>query len=99
MSIASAWPASLNSPSCSRPTAWRGRISSKAFNSFGVGSQVRQANARARAAKISRHPGNDGCRQVPHQHPQGRISQANMLKLAEYLIEKERAAQLASADS
>lgn len=64
---------------------------SKAFNSFGVGSQVRQANSRARAAKITG---------TPEMMVNGkyRIStrkagnQGNMLKIADYLIEKERAA-------
>ena len=64
----------------------------KAFNSFGVSSQVRQANARARAAKITG---------TPEMMINGkyRIStrkagnQANMLKIADFLIAKERAAQ------
>lgn len=64
----------------------------KAYNSFGVGSQVRQANARARAARISG---------TPELMVAGKYrittrkagSQANMLKIAEYLIEKERAAR------
>jgi thiol:disulfide interchange protein DsbA len=63
----------------------------KAFNSFGVSSQVRQANARARAAKITG---------TPEMMVNGkyRIStrkagnQANMLKIADFLIAKERAA-------
>jgi thiol:disulfide interchange protein DsbA len=72
---------------------------SKAFNSFGVGSQTRQANARARAAKISG---------TPEMMVAGKYristrkagSQANMLKIADFLIEKERAAmQVASAGS
>jgi thiol:disulfide interchange protein DsbA len=66
-----------------------------AFNSFGVGSQVRQANARARAAKISG---------TPEMMVAGKYristrkagSQADMLKLASYLIEKEREAREAS---
>lgn len=61
----------------------------KAYSSFGVGSQVNQANARARAAQITG---------TPEMMVQGkyRIStrkaggQANMLKIADYLIEKER---------
>ena len=64
---------------------------SKAFNSFGVSSQVRQANARARAAKITG---------TPEMMVNGkyRIStrkagnQANMLKIADFLVAKERAA-------
>jgi thiol:disulfide interchange protein DsbA len=64
----------------------------KAFNSFGVSSQVRQANSRARAAKITGTPSlvvngkyNISTRQAG--------SQANMLKVAEYLIAKERVAK------
>jgi len=68
----------------------------KAFNSFGVGSQVRQANARARAAKISG---------TPEMMVAGKYristrkagSQAGMLKVAEFLIAKERKAREASA--
>ena len=64
---------------------------SKAFNSFGVSSQARQASANARAAKITG---------TPEMMVNGKYristrkvgSQANMLKLADYLIEKERAA-------
>jgi thiol:disulfide interchange protein DsbA len=63
----------------------------KAFNSFGVGSQVRQANARARSARISG---------TPEMMVAGKYrittrkagSQANMLKIANHLIEQERAA-------
>jgi thiol:disulfide interchange protein DsbA len=62
---------------------------SKAYNSFGVGSQVRQANARARAARIGG---------TPELMVAGKYristrkagSQANMLKIADFLIEKER---------
>lgn len=62
---------------------------SKAYNSFGVGSQVRQANARARAARISG---------TPELMVAGKYrintrkagSQANMLKIADFLIEKVR---------
>jgi len=64
---------------------------SKAFNSFGVSSQIRQAEARARAAKITG---------TPEMMVNGkyRIStrkagnQANMLKIADFLVAKERAA-------
>ncbi len=64
----------------------------KAFNSFGIGSQVRQADARARAAKITG---------TPEMMVAGKYristrkagSQANMLKLADHLIAKERAAK------
>ncbi len=63
----------------------------KAFSSFGVGSQVNQANANARSARITG---------TPEMMVNGKYristrkagSQANMLKIAEYLIEKERAA-------
>ena len=64
----------------------------RAFNSFGVGSQVRQANSRARAARITGTP----AMMVAGKY---RIStrkagsQANMLRLATFLIEKERAAR------
>lgn len=61
----------------------------KALNSFGVSSQVRQADARAKAAKITG---------TPEMMVNGkyRISsrkagtQADMLKVADFLIEKER---------
>lgn len=64
---------------------------SRAFNSFGVSSMTRQANARARAAKITG---------TPEMMVNGKYrittrkagSQANMLKIADFLIEKERAA-------
>lgn len=61
----------------------------KAFDSFGVGSQVRQANSRARAAKIT---GTPALMVNGKYHVSSRKagSQANMLKIAEYLIEKER---------
>jgi thiol:disulfide interchange protein DsbA len=69
----------------------------KAFSSFGVSSQVRQANARARAAKITG---------TPEMMVNGKYrisirkagSQANMLKVADYLIEQERA-NSATADA
>jgi thiol:disulfide interchange protein DsbA len=68
----------------------------KAYTSFGVGSQVRQATARAKGARISG---------TPEMMIAGKYrvttrkagSQANMLKIADYLIEKERA-QSAGAD-
>ena len=64
---------------------------SKAFNSFGVGSQVRQANARARAAKISGTPEMmvAGKYRITTRKAGG---QANMLKIADFLIAQERAA-------
>ncbi len=62
----------------------------QALNSFGVGSQVRQANSRARAAKITG---------TPSMMVNGKYlisarkagSQSEMLQLADFLIEKERA--------
>ncbi len=64
----------------------------KAFNSFGVGSQARQAGSRARAAKITGTPEFmvNGKYRVSSRTAGG---QANMLKVAQYLIEKERAAK------
>ncbi len=69
---------------------------SKAFNSFGVGSQVSQADSRARAAKIAGTPELmvAGKYRITTRKAGG---QANMLKIAEFLIEKERAAQVASS--
>jgi thiol:disulfide interchange protein DsbA len=64
----------------------------KAFNSFGVSSQVRQANARARAAKITGTPALMVNGKY-HVSTRKAGSQANMLKVAEFLIEKERAAK------
>ena len=72
---------------------------SRAFNSFGVGSMTRQANARARAARVTG---------TPEMMVNGKYrittrkagSQANMLKIADFLIEKERAGlKAASAGS
>jgi thiol:disulfide interchange protein DsbA len=64
----------------------------KAFDSFGVGSQLRQANARARAAKITGTPALMVNGKY-HISTRKAGSQANMLKIADYLIEKERAAK------
>jgi len=64
----------------------------KAFNSFGVTSQVRQANSRARAAKITGTPALMVNGKY-HVSTRKAGSQANMLKVAEYLIQKERAAR------
>jgi thiol:disulfide interchange protein DsbA len=68
----------------------------KAFNSFGVGSQVRQANARARAAKIAGTPEMmvAGKYRISTRKAGG---QAEMLKLASYLIEKEREARASAS--
>ena len=64
---------------------------SKAFSSFGVNSQVRQANARARAAKITGTPALlvNGKYHVSTRKAGG---QAQMLQVVDYLVEKERAA-------
>ncbi len=69
---------------------------SKAYNSFGVGSQVRQANSRARAAKITGTPEMmvAGKYRISTRKAGG---QANMLKLAEFLIDKERTARGSAA--
>jgi thiol:disulfide interchange protein DsbA len=64
----------------------------KAFNSFGVSSQVRQANSRARAAKITGTP-SLMVNGKYHISTRQAGSQANMLKVADYLIEKERTAK------
>lgn len=63
----------------------------KTFNSFGVTSQARQANARARSAKITGTPELmvNGKYRIDTRKAG---SQANMLKIADYLIAKERAA-------
>jgi thiol:disulfide interchange protein DsbA len=64
----------------------------KAFNSFGVSSQVRQANSRARAAKITGTPALMVNGKY-HISTRQAGSQAGMLKVADYLIAKERAAK------
>jgi thiol:disulfide interchange protein DsbA len=63
----------------------------KAYNSFGVGSQVRQAVARAKGARISGTPEMmvAGKYRITTRKAGG---QANMLKIADYLIGVERAA-------
>ncbi|MEH6548539.1 MAG: thiol:disulfide interchange protein DsbA/DsbL [Pseudomonadales bacterium] len=63
----------------------------KAFNSFGVSSQVRQADARARSAKIEGTPELvvNGKYRISSRMAG---SQAGMLKVALYLAEKEKAA-------
>jgi protein dithiol oxidoreductase (disulfide-forming) len=65
---------------------------SKAFSSFGVSSQVRQASARARAAKITGTPALMVNGKY-HISTRKAGSQAGMLKVADFLIEKERAAK------
>ena len=64
----------------------------KAFNSFGVGSQVRQANSTARAAKITGTPSMmiNGKYLITSRKAGGN---AGMLKVADFLIDKERAAK------
>ncbi len=63
----------------------------KAFNSFGVASQVRQANATARSARITGTPSlMVNGKYLITARKAG--SSANMLKVADYLVEKERAA-------
>lgn len=65
---------------------------SSTFSSFGINSQMRQADARARSAKISG---------TPEMVVAGKYristrkagSQADMLKIADYLIAQERAAR------
>jgi protein dithiol oxidoreductase (disulfide-forming) len=63
---------------------------SKAFTSFGVSSQVRQASARARGARITGTPELlvNGKYLISSRMAGG---QAEMLKVADFLIEKERA--------
>lgn len=64
----------------------------KAFDSFGVNSQVSQAIATAKAAKLKGTPAMmvNGKYYISQQTAG---SQANMLKVADFLIEKERAAK------
>jgi len=62
----------------------------RVFNSFGVDSQVRQADALARSAKITGTPSMmvDGKYLIS---PRKAGSYSNMLKIADFLIAKERA--------
>ncbi len=64
----------------------------KAFTSFGVSSQVKQAVATAKAAQIT---GTPALMVNGKYHVSGRKSgtQADMLKVVDFLIEKERAAK------
>jgi thiol:disulfide interchange protein DsbA len=64
---------------------------SKAFKSFGVGSQVNQAAARARAAQITGTPA-IMVNGKYHVSTRKAGSQPEMLKVADFLIAKERAA-------
>jgi thiol:disulfide interchange protein DsbA len=70
----------------------------EAFDSFGVGSQVRQANATARAAKITGTPSLmvNGKYLISAGKAGG---QAGMLEVADYLIDKERAAAKAREEA
>jgi thiol:disulfide interchange protein DsbA len=63
----------------------------KTFNSFGVGSQVRQAQALAKSARVTGTPEImvAGKYRVTARKAAG---QGNMLKIADFLIEQERAA-------
>ena len=63
----------------------------KAFNSFGVTSQVNQASARAKAAQITGTPA-IMVNGKYHVSTRKAGSQADMLKVADFLIAKERAA-------
>ena len=64
----------------------------KAFASFGVSSQVRQAQAQAKAAKMTGTPALmvDG---KYHVSARKAGSQADMLKVVDFLVEKERSAR------
>ena len=64
----------------------------KAFESFGVDSMVRQATARARAAKISGTPSLmvEGKYRVSARKAGG---QAGMLEVVDFLVAKERQAR------
>jgi thiol:disulfide interchange protein DsbA len=69
----------------------------KAFNSFGVASMTRQANARARAAQVSGTP--EIMVNGKYRVTAGKAgTKGNMIKIADFLVEKERAA-LSSASS
>ena len=64
----------------------------KAFDSFGVDSQVRQADARARSAKISGTPSlMVAGKYLIETRAAGSLT--NMLEIARYLIDKELAAR------
>jgi len=62
----------------------------KAFNSFGVNSQVNQADARARSAKVSGTPSMmvNGKYTISASQAGG---QSEMLEVAKFLVEKELA--------
>jgi thiol:disulfide interchange protein DsbA len=68
----------------------------KAFGSFGIGSQIRQAVARQKGARITGTP--EMLVAGKYQITTGKAgSQANMLKVADFLIAKERALMSAAA--
>ena len=68
----------------------------RAFNSFGVSSQVRQAMARARGTRITGTP--ELMVAGKYRVTTGKAgSQTNMLKIADFLIARERAARRALA--
>ena len=64
----------------------------KAFNSFGVDAQVRQASARMRSAKVTGTPALMVNGKY-HISTRKSGSQAAMIDTANYLIEKERSGQ------
>ena len=68
---------------------------SKAFDSFGVNSQVRQADSRARSARITGTPEIVVAGKY-RVNTRGAGGQSQMLKIADYLIEKERSARAGS---
>jgi len=70
----------------------------KAYGSFGIGSQVRQAVSRQKGARITGTPEMmvAGKYRITTRKAK---SQAGMLKIADFLIAKERAAMAASAGS
>ena len=69
-----------------------GKDFDRTFDSFGVGSQVRQATARLRSAGVTGTPELmvAGKYRVGPRKARG---QSNMLKIADFLIEKERASR------
>jgi thiol:disulfide interchange protein DsbA len=68
----------------------------KAYKSFGVGAQIRQAKARQKSARITGTP--EMMVAGKYQVTTGKAgSQANMLKIADFLIAKERALMSAAA--
>ena len=68
----------------------------KAYRSFGVGSQVRQAVSRQKGARITGTPEMMVAGKY-HITTRKAGGQANMLKVADFLIEKERSARQVAA--